>query len=36
MIQNISDKLVFKTLRQIKHGKLTLINHDGKKYLFGH
>ena len=35
MIQNISDKLVFKTLRQIKHGKLTLINHDGKKYLFG-
>ncbi len=34
MIQNISDKLVFKTLRQIKHGKLTLINHDGKKYLF--
>ena len=35
MIQNIFDKLVFKTLRQIKHGKLTLINHDGKKYLFG-
>ena len=35
MIQKISDKMVFETLRLIKHGQLTLINYDGKKYLFG-
>ena len=35
MIQKISDKLVFETLKLIKHGQLTLINYDGKKYLFG-
>ncbi len=35
MIQIISDKLVFNSLRFIKHGQLKLINHDGKAYFFG-
>tara|TARA_Y100000590_G_scaffold125306_1_gene143334 strand:+ start:208 stop:1383 length:1176 start_codon:yes stop_codon:yes gene_type:complete len=35
MFQTISDKLVFKALRFIKHGQLKLINYDGNKYSFG-
>ena len=35
MIQKISDNLVFKALRLIKHGQLILTNYDGKKYIFG-
>ena len=35
MLQTISDKLVFKALRFIKHGQLKLINYDGNKYSFG-
>jgi len=35
MIQKISDNLVFKALRFIKHGQLTLTNYDGKKHIFG-
>ena len=35
MIQNISDNLLFKALKLIKHGQLKLTNYDGKKYCFG-
>ena len=35
MIQKISDNLVFKSLKFIKHGQLKIINYDGKKYFFG-
>ena len=35
MIQKISDNLVFKALKFIKHGQLILTNYDGKKYSFG-
>ena len=35
MIQKISDKLIFNTLKFIKHGQLKVTNFDGKKYYFG-
>ena len=35
MIQTISDNLIFKALKFIKHGQLKLTNYDGKKYYFG-
>ena len=35
MINNISDKIVFSALKKMKYGKISLINHDGKKYIFG-
>ena len=35
MIQTISDNIVFGALRFIRHGRLELINFDGKKYSFG-
>ena len=35
IIQTISENLVFKTLKFIKHGQLKLTNFDGKKYYFG-
>tara|TARA_B100001996_G_scaffold362490_1_gene330047 strand:- start:695 stop:1870 length:1176 start_codon:yes stop_codon:yes gene_type:complete len=35
MIQIISDTLVFRVLKFIKHGQLKLTNYDGKKYCFG-
>ena len=34
-LNKISDKLVFKTLKFIKHGNIKLINHDNKSYNFG-
>ena len=34
-LNKISDKLVFKTLKFIKHGNIKLINHDNKSYSFG-
>ena len=34
-INNISDKLVFRMLKHIKHGVLELTNHDNQKYVFG-
>ena len=34
-INNISDKIVFSMLKNIKHGVLELTNHDNKKYIFG-
>ena len=35
MIQSISDNLIFKALKFIKHGQLKVTNYDGKKYYFG-
>ncbi len=35
MIQKISDNLVFKALKFIKHGQLKITNFNGKKYFFG-
>ncbi len=35
MIQNISDNLLFKSLKLIKYGQLKITNYDGKKYYFG-
>ena len=34
-LNNIADKIVFKTLKFIKHGSIKLINYDNKKYDFG-
>ena len=34
-INNISDKIVFRMLKHIKHGVLELTNHDKQKYVFG-
>ena len=34
-LNNISDKIVFKTLKFIKHGYIKLINYDNKIYSFG-
>ena len=34
-LNKISDKLIFKTLKFIKHGNIELINHDNKNYNFG-
>ena len=34
-LNKISDKLVFKALKFIKHGNIKLINHDNKSYNFG-
>ena len=34
-INSLADKVVFKSLNYIKHGKLKLINYDNKKYNFG-
>ena len=34
-LNKISDKLIFKTLKFIKHGNRELINHDNKNYNFG-
>ena len=34
-INNISDKIVFRMLKHIKHGVLVLTNHDKQKYVFG-
>ena len=31
-LNKISDKLIFKTLKFIKHGNIELINHDNKNY----
>ena len=35
MIQAISDNLIFKALKSIKHGQLIITNYDKKKYYFG-
>ena len=35
MIPNISDKIVFNSLRPIKHGSLKVTNYDGNVYFFG-
>ena len=35
MIQTISDNLIFKSLKSIKHGQLIITNYDKKKYYFG-
>ncbi len=35
MIQTISDNLIFKALKFIKHGQLIITNYDKKKYYFG-
>jgi len=34
-LNNIADKIVFKTLKFIKHGNLKLTNYDNKSYFFG-
>ena len=34
-LNKISDELVFKWLKFIKHGNIELINHDNKNYNFG-
>ena len=34
-LNKISDKIVFNSLKYIKHGKLKIINHDGEVYNFG-
>jgi len=34
-LNKIADKLIFKTLKFIKHGNIDLINHDNKRYNFG-
>ena len=33
-INNISDKIVVRTLKHIKYGVLELTNHDNQKYVF--
>ena len=35
-LNKLSDKIVFSSLKYIKHGTLKIINHDGKEYNFGH
>ena len=35
MISNISDKIVFSALKNIKHGRIYLTNFNGEKYTFG-
>ena len=35
MIRNIADKIVFNSLRFIKHGHLKVVNYDGTTYFFG-
>ena len=35
MISNISDKIVFSALKNIKHGRNYLTNFNGEKYTFG-
>ena len=34
-LNKLSDKIVFNSLKFIKHGNLKIINHDGKEYTFG-
>ena len=34
-LNKFSDKIVFSSLKYIKHGKLKIINHDGEVYNFG-
>ena len=34
-LNKISDKIVFNSLKFIKHGNLKITNHDGKEYIFG-
>tara|TARA_B100001250_G_scaffold122633_1_gene104149 strand:- start:3265 stop:4443 length:1179 start_codon:yes stop_codon:yes gene_type:complete len=34
-LNNLSDKIIFKSLKLIKHGNIKLINHDNKPYHFG-
>ena len=34
-LNKLSDKIVFSSLKYIKHGTLKIINHDGKEYNFG-
>ncbi len=34
-LNKISDKIVFNSLKFIKHGNLKITNHDGKEYTFG-
>tara|TARA_B100001057_G_scaffold325794_1_gene325986 strand:- start:2050 stop:3228 length:1179 start_codon:yes stop_codon:yes gene_type:complete len=34
-LNNLSDKLVFNILKNIKYGYLEIINHDGNHYIFG-
>ena len=33
-LNKLSDKIVFNSLKFIKHGNLKIINHDGKEYTF--
>ena len=35
MISNISDKIVFNALKNIKYGRIYLTNFNGEKYTFG-
>ena len=35
MISNISDKIVFNALKNIKYGRIYLTNFNGEKYIFG-
>ena len=34
-LDKLSDKIVFNALKYIKHGRLKIINYDGKEYYFG-
>ena len=34
-LNKLSDKIVFNSLKFIKHGNLKITNHDGKEYIFG-
>ena len=34
-LNKLSDKIVFNSLKFIKHGNLKITNHDGKEYTFG-
>ena len=34
-LNKLSDKIVFSSLKYIKHGTLNIINYDGKEYNFG-
>ena len=34
-LDKLSDKIVFSALKYIKHGRLKIINYDGKEYYFG-
>tara|TARA_B100001250_G_scaffold39113_1_gene31132 strand:+ start:1922 stop:3100 length:1179 start_codon:yes stop_codon:yes gene_type:complete len=34
-LSNLSDRIIFKSLKLLKHGNIKLINHDKKEYYFG-